>query len=146
VQRLADTALGTPIDPEGDTMKSLIAAIIGFTIVTAAGPGTAYVVEVVTSIPVPNSVDDTKQLEGALEAAIKDVVEHVIAFTPTIIMLEKVRVVGERIYLLLLFADADGEKTMAAFSSLQPTPTDPRRLYHHEAPRRQRQPHSLGPE
>jgi len=68
VQRLADTALGTPIDPEGDTMKSLIAAIIGLTVATAASPGTAYVAEVVTSIPVTNSADD-KELEAALEAS-----------------------------------------------------------------------------
>ena len=106
-------------------MKSLIAAIIGLTIATAASPGTAYVAAVVTSIPVTNSADDDKRLEAALEAAIKDVVEHAIAFIPTIIRLEGVRVVGERIYLVLLFADADGEKTMATFSSLQPAPTDP---------------------
>jgi len=106
-------------------MKSLIAAIIGLTIATAASPGTAYVAAVVTSIPVTNSADDDKRLEAALEAAIKDVVEHAIAFTPTIIRLEGVRVVGEWIYLVLLFADADGEKTMATFSSLQPAPTDP---------------------
>ena len=53
-------------------MKSLIAAIIGLTIATAASPGTAYVAAVVTSIPVTNSADDDKRLEAALEAAIKD--------------------------------------------------------------------------
>ena len=49
-------------------MKSLIAAIIGLTVATAASSGTAYVAEVVTSIPVTNSADD-KELEAALEAS-----------------------------------------------------------------------------
>ena len=48
-----------------------------------------------------------------------------IAFTPTTVMLEKARVVGDRIYLVPLLADADGEKTIATFSRLQPAPTEP---------------------
>jgi len=105
-------------------MKKLIATIIGLTIATAASPGMAYVAEVVTSIPVTNAADDV-QLEAALEGAIKDVVGHAIAFIPTMVMLENARVVGDRIYLVLLFADEDGEKTIAIFSRLQSAPTDP---------------------
>ena len=97
-------------------MKTLLAAIIGLAITTSASPATAYVVEVTTSIPVATAADDA-QLKDALESAINDVLHHAIAFTPTVVTVHKARVVGGRIYILLLIADEEGEKTMETFST-----------------------------
>ena len=36
-----------------------------------------------------------------------------------------VRVVANRVYLLLLIADTDGEKSIEAFSALEPSSADP---------------------
>ncbi len=100
-------------------MKTLLAAIIGLAITTSASPATAYVVEVTTSIPVATAADDA-QLKDALESAINDVLHHAIAFTPTVVTVHKARVVGGRIYILLLIADEEGEKTMETFSTTEP--------------------------
>src|SRR5213593_4649068 len=100
-------------------MKSLLAAIITLAIATFANPATAYVVEVTTSIPVMTAGDDVR-LKDALESAISDVLHHAIAFTPTVVTVHKARIVGDRIYLLLLIADEEGEKTMETFSSTEP--------------------------
>ena len=100
-------------------MKTLLAAIIGLAITTSASPATAYVVEVTTSIPVATAADDA-QLKDALESAINDVLHHAIAFTPTVVTVHKARVVGGRIYILLLIADEEGEKTMETFSAEGP--------------------------
>jgi hypothetical protein len=53
------------------------------------------------------------------------VLAHAIAFNPTLVTLENVRVVGNRMYLLLLIADADGEKSMEAFSALEQPAEEP---------------------
>lgn len=92
-------------------MKSGLAVIIGLVIMTFTSTATAYVVEVTTSIPVATAADDAR-LKDALESAISDVLHHAIAFTPTVVTVHKARVVGGRIYILLLIADDDGEETM----------------------------------
>lgn len=43
---------------------------------------------------VTNAADDA-QLKTALESAVDDVLAHAIAFTPTVVTLENVRVLGE---------------------------------------------------
>src|SRR5712691_374815 len=104
---------------EEDRMKSLLAAIIGLAVAMFANPATAYVVEITTSIPM-TSAGDEAQLRHALESAIDDVLSHAIAFTPIVVTLQSARVIGDRIYLLLLIADGDGEETMKNLSLDEP--------------------------
>ena len=92
-------------------MKSLLAAIIGLAIAVFAVPAAAYVVEITTSIPVASAADDT-QLKAALNSAIDNILQHAIAFVPTVVTVRDARVVGDRIHILLLIADGDGEETM----------------------------------
>jgi hypothetical protein len=47
-------------------------------------------------------------IEAAVRSAINDVLEHAIAFVPALIDVRDARVVGDRIYILLLVADDDG--------------------------------------
>ena len=105
-------------------MKSLLAAIIGLAIITFASPATAYVVEVTTSIPVTTAADDAR-LKDALESAISDVLDYAIAFTPTVVSVRKARVVRDRIYILLLIADEEGEKTIETFATTEPASSEP---------------------
>ena len=92
-------------------MKGLLATIIGVAIVAFANPGVAYVVEVATSIPATSAEDDA-QLKHAVESAIDDVLHHASGFVPTVVTVQNARVLGDRIYILLLIADDDGEETM----------------------------------
>ena len=109
-------------------MKSLLATIIGLVLAGFANPASAYVVEITTSIPIASAVDKA-QLGDALGSAIDDVLRHAIAFTPTIVTLQNARVVGDRIYILLLIADGDGEETMKRLSAEEPAANDsPREL------------------
>jgi len=104
-------------------MKSLLAAIIGLAIAVFADPAAAHVVEITTSIPVASAVDDA-QFRNALRSAIDDVLNHVIAFTPTVVTLQSARVAGDRIYILLLIADGEGEETMKRLSAEAPAVND----------------------
>src|SRR5262244_2340273 len=90
----------TPCVREEDGMKSGLAAI-GLVLMTFTSTATAYVVEVTTSIPAATAADDAR-FKDALESAINDVLHHAIAFTPTVVAVHKARVVGGRIYILLL--------------------------------------------
>jgi hypothetical protein len=101
-------------------MRALIASLVAAVVTTAASPALAYVVVVTTSVPVTNVADEA-QLEAAVKSAVDDVLEHAIAFTPTVVTLENVRVVGNQIYLLLLIADRDGEKSIEALSAPEPS-------------------------
>lgn len=104
-------------------MKTLWAAIIGLAITALADPATAYVVQVTTSIPTANAADDA-QLKNAFESAINDVLNDAIAFAPTVVTVQNARVIGDRIYILLLIADEDGEKTMERLSAEDSEPSD----------------------
>jgi hypothetical protein len=105
-------------------MKALVASIVALVITSVASPAIAYVAVVTTSVSL-TSADDEAQLKTALESAVDDVLAHAIAFTPTLVALENVRVVGNRIYLLLLIADADGEKSIEAFSAQEAPAEEP---------------------
>jgi len=92
-------------------LKTLLTTLIALSFVTWATPATAYVVQITTSIPVASAAADT-QLEAALNSAIDDILQHAIVFAPTAVTVRDARVVGDRIYILLLIADGDGEETM----------------------------------
>ena len=96
-------------------MKTLLATIIGLAIVVVANPASAYVVAITTSIPATSVADDT-DLKAALVSAIEDVLRHAIAFSPTFVTVLKVRVVEDRIYILLLIGDSEGEEMMKKLS------------------------------
>ena len=94
-------------------MKLCIAVVVGLVLALAlsAGPAAAYVVQVVTTVPVAagTSAGDASKLGDLVESAIQDVVRHAIAFTPSIMRIEDARIIGEKLYLVILIADTEGE-------------------------------------
>ncbi len=86
----------------------------------AAPPASAYLVEVTTSVIVADA-DDRDVVRQALMSAVDDVLKQAIAFTPTLVVLTSATIVNTRLYIRLLVADEDGERT---FDELQP-PDDP---------------------
>jgi ABC-type xylose transport system substrate-binding protein len=97
-------------------VKTLLAAtLIGLTVMTSATSAAAYVVVVPTSFPARLIADDD-ELEAALESAVADVVTHAIAFSPTFVTVQTARVVGDRVYILLLIGDGDGEEMLKKLS------------------------------
>jgi hypothetical protein len=96
-------------------MKNFIAATVALAATALASPVMAYVVEVTTSIDVTD-VADKAQLREAVESAVADVLANAISFSPTVITVQNARVVGDRMYLLLLIVDAAGEKALEAMA------------------------------
>ena len=103
--------------------KSLIAVLLASGLAAFAQPAHAFIAEVATSISATTLADDT-QLEQALQKAFRDVLERAIAFTPSMVELRDVKRVGDRVYLLFLVADAEGEETLKAFVDSQTSPAD----------------------
>jgi hypothetical protein len=108
-------------------MKMLTTAIAGLVIALTAQVAQAYVVQVVTTVPLSTatSLQDPSQLGDDIVSAIRDVVRHVIAFTPTVIRIEDARVVGSQLYLVLLLADADGEALIEERAAVPTSPSTP---------------------
>jgi hypothetical protein len=93
-------------------MKRLIVAGVALVSLAFAQPALANVVEVTTSVPLAEVGEG--ELAAAIESAVSDALSQAIAFTPTVVALTNAAVVGERLYLRVLAADADGEKTLGA--------------------------------
>jgi len=97
-------------------MKTLLAAtLIGLATVTCATSAAAYVVAVPASCPA-DVVDDDGALDAAIGSAVDDVLSHAIAFSPTFVTVQTARVVGDRVYILLLIGDSEGEKLLKKLS------------------------------
>ena len=96
-------------------MKTVVAVLIGFVVTMTAYPAAAYLVAVTTSIPA-QSVADDEDLDAALKSAIDDVVQHVVAFSPTFVTVQSVRAVKGRVYLLLIIGDDEGAATLEVLS------------------------------
>jgi len=101
---------------EAHNHEDLLAGIAGLVLMVSATPAMAYVVEITTSIEL-TGIADKAQLREAVASAVDDVVNNAIAFAPTVVTVQSARVVGERMYILLLIADEDGEKTLATISA-----------------------------
>jgi hypothetical protein len=102
-------------------MKRLVAAAAAAVLAWSATPATAFVVEVTTSVALADA-DDQGELKTALQAAVDNVLTDAISFTPTMIVLTHAVLVGDRLYVRLLLADQDGERT---FNDLKPDPPTP---------------------
>jgi hypothetical protein len=89
------------------TRALLIAVALGLALLMTATPAAAYVIEALISISADEAVDEPT-LEKAIRAAIVDVATHAVAFTPTLVSLREAQLVGNRIYLFVLLADAAG--------------------------------------
>jgi len=101
---------------------TLRTAVLAFTLLIAAAalvpaaPAHAFVAQVATSIP-SSAIDTDSQLDAALAAAVNAILKQAIAFSPSRVELQAAKLVGDRIYILLLIADPDGEETLKAFEA-----------------------------
>jgi hypothetical protein len=99
-------------------MGRRLATALALLLLTAS-PVAAYLVEVTTSVTVGDT-EDQRVLQDALVTAVDGVLKEAIAFTPTLIVLTSATIVGGRLYVRLLLADRDGERT---FDELNAPPT-----------------------
>ena len=99
-----------------------IMAALGLALLTTARPAAAYVIEALTSIPAVD-VADKPTLEKAIRAAVDDIATHAVAFTPTVVSLREAKLVGDRIYLFVLIADAAGEAEIKLLKAVSARPS-----------------------
>jgi len=105
-------------------MKTLMAAtLIGLATLTFATSAAAYVVAVPTSFPA-DVIDDERELDAAIDSAVHDVLNNAIAFSPTFVTVQTARVVGDRVYILLLIGDGEGEALLKTLSDAGGKPTN----------------------
>jgi hypothetical protein len=92
-------------------MKTLVAVAVALALAGSAHVAAAYVAVVGTAIPIPNASDAERsaRLEEVVWAAIRDVLEHAVAFTPTVVTIQDARIVGDRLYLFIFLSDEGGE-------------------------------------
>jgi hypothetical protein len=98
-------------------MKYLLVALTFVSVALFGAPAWAHVVQATTSVSLADiDVNDKPELEKALKAAVNDVIRDAIAFKPTLVRLTDVQVVGERLYVRVLIADEEGERTLQELS------------------------------
>jgi len=89
----------------------MLAALLGIALVAASAPAFAHVVEVTTAVSLAD-VEDQETLTAAIRAAVNEAMESAVGFKPTLIALTRANVIGERLYVRLLMADAEGEEML----------------------------------
>ena len=107
-------------------MRRLAAAMALGLVLISGVPASAYLVEVTTSVALDDA-EDRHEIQSAIRGAIDDVLRDAIAFTPTLVVLTHAAIVGDRLYVRLLLADQDGEKTYEALldsPDFEPTESD----------------------
>ena len=92
-------------------MTRTLAAALLFAFVGWVNPAIAYVVEVTTAVSVTD-LQDEAQLKKAVESAVDGILQDAIAFVPTLVVLTRAVIVGDRLYLRLLIADQEGERAV----------------------------------
>src|SRR2546421_2486474 len=94
-------------------MKFLLAALMVVSVAMFGAPAWAHVVQATTSVSLADiDPEDKPELEKALKSAVNDVIRGAIAFTPTLVTLTDAQVIGERLYVRVLIADEEGERTL----------------------------------
>ena len=93
------------------TARVLVAGALVLGSMLAAVPARAHVVEVTTALEMPDS-QDADGMKAALQKAVERVLADTIAFKPTMVALTDARVMGEKLLVRLLIADADGERML----------------------------------
>jgi succinate dehydrogenase/fumarate reductase flavoprotein subunit len=91
--------------------QGLVAGALMLGSVIAATPALAHVVEVTTALEMPDA-RDASAVKAALQAAVERIISETIAFKPTMVALTDARVMGEKLLVRLLIADADGERML----------------------------------
>lgn len=91
-------------------MARLVGGLAALLVLALATPATAYLVEITTSIALEATGDEVR-LRDALQSAVDDALTGAIAFRPTLVVLTDAAVVGDRVFIRLLVADEDGERT-----------------------------------
>jgi len=81
--------------------------LLGVILVT---PAHAHLFEIATSTAAPSADARPDEVDQAVRAAVAAVVRDTAGFTPTLIVLTRALVVGDRLYLRLLVADQEGER------------------------------------
>jgi hypothetical protein len=98
-------------------MKYLLVALTFVSLALFGAPAWAHVVQATTSVSLTDiDVNDKPELEKALKAAVNDMIREAIAFKPTLVALTDAQVVGERLYVRVLIADEEGERTLQELS------------------------------
>ena len=92
-------------------MKTLLAALFGIALMAAATPAFAHIVEVTTAVSLID-VEDQETLTAAIHDAVNEAMHSAVAFKPTLVALTRANVIGERLYVRLLMADAEGEEML----------------------------------
>jgi hypothetical protein len=92
--------------------RSFMAGALALGAVLTATPALAHVVEVTTSLDMPEDAQDATAVKAALQEAVDRVLNDTIAFKPTLVALTDARVMGEKLLVRLLIADADGERML----------------------------------
>jgi len=107
-------------------MRRLVAAAVALALTTVAAPATAFLVEVTTSVSIED-VHDEAALKDALQKTVDSVLSDAIAFRPTVVVVRQAVLIRGRLYLRLLVADQDGERTFQDLDrdrEREPEPTE----------------------
>ena len=88
---------------QGPFARPSLMAGLGLVLLVAAVPAPALA---------PAESRGRKRLDPTIQAALDYLAAHAVALTPTVVALLDAKLIGERIFLYILLADREGERTI----------------------------------
>ena len=92
-------------------MKKVLLGLAMVTWLLGVVPASGHVVEVTTSLDVAEA-KDAEDFKQALRTAVDKILSDTVVFQPTLVAVTDAQRVGERMYVRILLADADGERML----------------------------------
>lgn len=92
-------------------MKKVLFGLAMVAWLSGVMPASGHIVEVTTSLDVAEA-QDPENFKQALRTAVDKILNDTVAFQPTLVALTDAQLVGERVYVRILLADADGEQML----------------------------------
>ena len=86
--------------------RAAAALVAGVALLAVAGPATAAMLEISTSVAAADA-DDPNVLNAAIRTAVDEVVNDGLPFTPTVAVLTRAYMAGGRLYVRVLLSDED---------------------------------------
>jgi hypothetical protein len=107
------------------TIRRTLLTAIGLVALAMTASAQAHVAEVTTTVSLAE-VSDSESLARTIGQVVDKARAETIAFEPSVVAVTGVRVLGERVLISLLFADADGEAMLETLQAPQDGEGGPR--------------------
>ena len=101
--------------------RAALVLVAGLTLLAAAGPASAAMVEITASVSAADANDEAV-VQRAIRTAVDEMIKEGLPFTPTRMVVTRAHLTGGRLYVRVLLSDEEDGQTFREASMPAPEP------------------------